>query len=80
MPSYQHKTTTVNSVEEGIQQARELAFTLIDLHFNRVLDSDLDEKMKIQKPEKKGPKASIAHVIGILEDIIAYEQAEVEEN
>lgn len=72
MPSYQHKTVTVNSVEEGIQQARELAFTLIDLHFNRVLDSDLYEK--IDKPQKKGPKASIANVIDILEGLIAYEQ------
>jgi len=83
MPSYQHKTVTVNSVEEGIQQAMELAFTLLDLHFKRVLDSDLYEK--IDKPQKKGPKASIANVIGILEGIcideqIRLEQEETEEN
>ena len=84
MPCNQHKTVTVNSVEEGIQQARELAFTLLDLHFNRVLDSDLYEKIKLDKP-KKGPKASIAAVIGILEGIcideqIRLEQEETEEN
>ena len=53
MPCNQHKTVTVNSVDEGIHQVWQLAFTLRDLHCKRVLDSDLYEKMKIQKPEKK---------------------------
>ena len=85
MPCNQHKTVTVNSVDEGINKVWQLAFTLRDLHYKRVLDSDLYEKMKIQKPEKKGPKASIADVIGILEGIcideqIRLEQEETEEN
>ena len=78
MPCNQHKTTTVNSVDEAIHQVWELAFTLYNLHFKRVLDSDLYEKIKLDKP-KKGPKASIADVIGILEGICIDEQIRLEQ-
>ena len=76
--SFKHTTTHVNSVEEGIQQVRELAFTLLDCHMKRVLAGS-GLYAKVDKPESNGPKASITEVIGILKDVIIHIENEIEE-